>query len=100
MFICKYDLSLINGTNINELILNETSPKIINNLKLNHKFWMKNDKTYNILKYDKRYLSHELINSVGLLRSIIYSQDIIHVFSPPKSLNIELFANQYKANEC
>ena len=100
MFICKYDLSLIDGTNISDIILNDISPNVINKLKLNHKFWMKNDKKYNILKYDKRYLSHDLINSVGLIRSIIYSQDIINVFSPPKSLNIELFAHQYKENEC
>ena len=100
MFICKYDLSLINGININDIILNEISPNIINNLRLNHKFWMKNDKIYNILKYDKRYLLNELINSVGLFRSIIYSKDIINVFSPPKSLNIELFAHQYKEAEC
>ena len=59
------------------------------NLKLNH--WKhKNGSNYNILKYNKEWLSKELVKNVGLLRSLIYKNDgTIVCFAPPKSLPVE-----------
>ena len=91
-----YDLSSINNINLKECIKNND----FNKLKINTKQWMKNNKVYNIIKYDKDYLTDDNFNSIGLLRSLIYSNDKIHVFSPPKSLKNNIFTNEYDFSEC
>ena len=67
----NYDLSCINNNAIKECMKNNN----FNNLKLNYKQWMKNNKLYNIIKYDKNVLTNDTYNSIGLIRSIIYSNE-------------------------
>ena len=102
-----YDLSTINNHNtldifdrINQSGKSDKIDKGEDNLPLIHKHWMKNDKVYNILKYNRATLTYDMINTIGLWRSVIYSNKKINVFSPPKSLNINIFVNQYPACEC
>jgi len=95
----EYDLSLINKNKTHDLF-NEIKNNTMKNLPLIHKNWIKNDKIYNILKYDKQFLTHDMINDIGIWRSVVYSNDKINVFSPPKSLNINIFMNTYNESEC
>ena len=74
--------------------------KIIEQYKLIHKNWIKNDKIYNILKYDKAIITHDMINTLGIYRSVIYSNNTINVFSPPKAVNISIFMNNYNEEDC
>jgi len=78
-----YDLSLLKDEN-----------SIKNNNFIN-KFWGKNNKIYNIIKYDKNIITYDMIDHIKIFRSIISSNNSIHVFSPPKSLNINAFMYRY-----
>ena len=71
-----------------------------NNSLLNKKKWIMNNKTYEIYKYNKISLTSEAVNSLGLCRSIIFYNDKIISFSPPKSLNINIFIEQNKELDC
>ena len=55
-----YDLSSINNINLKECIKNND----FNKLKINTKQWMKNNKVYNIIKYEKDYLTDDTFNSI------------------------------------
>ena len=91
----EYDLSSINGykisdildtnTNINNTNSNSDNSDNIKDTILTNKQWMKNDKIYNIFKYNKKLLTYDMIESAGLWRSVICSNNKIDVFSPPKS---------------
>jgi len=93
------DLSQI-STNMAD-ILSDDNEKTIN---LNNGFickqWMRNHKVYNILKYDKQMLTYDMVEKNGLCRSIIYSNNKINVFSPPKSLHYDVFKKQFNELEC
>jgi hypothetical protein len=51
-----------------------------------------NDKNYKIVRYNKNYLSGDLVSTYGLLRSVIVNKDN-HVvsFAPPKSVSSHTF---------
>ena len=106
----EYDLSSINIYKtldiIDEIYNNDNisndniSSNNIKNTILTNKSWAKNNKLYNILKYEKKLLTHDMIESVGLWRSVIFSNKKINVFSPPKSENINIFMCKYREEEC
>jgi hypothetical protein len=96
MFITEYDLSITNNIKITELFNNNNFDK----LKLINKLWMKNNKVYNVIKYDKAYLTYDMVESIGKWRSVILSNNKIVVFSPPKSLNVDQFISKYNEQEC
>ena len=59
-------------------------------------FTMKNNQKYRVLRYDKNYLSNDVIASHGLFRSVIVNQEKKVVsFAPPKSYSIESFQLKY-----
>ena len=93
------DLSQISTKMVD--ILNSTDENTIN---LNNGFickkWMRNNKVYNILKYDKETLTHDMVEKIGLCRSIIYSNNRINVFSPPKALTYDRFCDRFNETEC
>lgn len=56
----------------------------------------KNNQTYKIIKYDKNFLSTDLIPTYGVLRSVILnSLNMIVSFAPPKSISSDLFMTNY-----
>ena len=87
----SYNLS--NIPKLSELLYNSDKATIAKSLNLKYNSWKhKNGVKYHILKYDKEWLSNELVQSHGLLRSIIYKDDgSIVCFAPPKSYNTEKF---------
>lgn len=51
---------------------------------------------YKLIKYDKDILSYDCTNSFGLCRSVIANEDnAIVCYSPPKSVEINLFMSKY-----
>lgn len=65
-------------------------------LKLMQKNWRSSKgKMYNILKYDKSWLSLDLYECSGLFRSVITGDKKILSYSPPKSLNVDRFMKKY-----
>ena len=83
--------SLKNIPQIDSLLTDESNRKgIAKSLNLKHNLWKhKNGCIYNILKYDKDWLSKELVKTTGLLRSLIYKNDgTVVCFAPPKSLPV------------
>jgi hypothetical protein len=88
------NLSDIKG--FNELIYddkNETS----NILKLNKlDCRTENNQQYKIISYDKQVLNYDLVDTYGLCRSIIVnSENNVVGFSPPKSLQADVFLKLY-----
>jgi len=59
--------------------------------------WLYNDKIYHILKYNKDNLKDK--TGLSLCRSIIFSNGKINAFSPPKSITLDSFRNEYNIKE-
>jgi hypothetical protein len=53
------------------------------------------DTKYDIVKYNKEFLSSDLISTYGLLRSVILASSQIVGFAPPKSISGEDFMTKY-----
>jgi hypothetical protein len=58
-----------------------------------------NNSTYKVVRYDKNFLSCDLIPSYGLCRSVIInSKNKVVGFAPPKSISSEQFIQKYNEN--
>jgi hypothetical protein len=74
-------------TNLNIFKLNKVESRTSNNT------------SYKILRYDKNFLSSDLIPSYGLCRSVIInSNNKVVGFAPPKSISSEQFIQKYSEN--
>lgn len=93
----KYDLTTIPG--IKDLIMNKDCEKS-NYIKLNKvECRTSNNNDYKIIRYDKNFLSCDLISTYGLCRSIIINdKNKIIGFAPPKSVPCENFLTKYSEN--
>lgn len=96
------EFNLNNICNISDLIGGESQKKtnIIDNLNLIEKKWHLNGTDYYTIKYNKEKLKPDKYHSVGMLRSLIYKNNKILGFSPPKSINYQDFELKYNINEC
>jgi len=63
-----------------------------------NKYSTKANEQYTIIRYNKEYLSNDLVSTYGLLRSVIVSGSKIISFAPPKSMSGESFINNYPVN--
>ncbi len=92
-----YKLSNIPG--FNQVIKGDNTDSNI--LKL-HKVECRtsNNALYSIVRYDKNFLSNDLVPTYGLCRSVIVnSKNNVVGFSPPKSLKCEDFIGCYSPND-
>lgn len=89
----SYILSDITG--FNDII--KSNDNNLNVLKLNKvECRTSNNSTYKIVRYDKNFLSFDLVSSYGLCRSVIINSiNNVVAFSPPKSISAELFIQKY-----
>lgn len=56
----------------------------------------KSNQQYTIVRYDKEILSHDLVPSYGLFRSVVINNDNTVVsFAPPKSVSYEVFVEKH-----
>jgi hypothetical protein len=92
----SYNLSEIPGFND---LLNSDIISNSNILKLNKITSRTNNSTYKVIRYDKFFLSTDIISSYGLCRSVVInSQNKVVGFAPPKSISAELFIKKYPEN--
>lgn len=84
------NLSLITG--FNEVINNNNDNDPLNILKLNKVECKTNNQKYKIIRYDKQFLSIDLVSTYGLCRSVILnSENTVVSFAPPKSMPADEF---------
>jgi hypothetical protein len=71
-----------------------------NLLKLNKvKCRSSNNQDYTVIRYDKNFLTSDLYDSYGLIRSVILNKDDnVISFSPPKSISADKFIKLYSDN--
>ena len=59
-------------------------------------FITKNNQKYKVLRYDKNYLTFDVVPTQGLFRSVIVNQEKkVVCFAPPKSYSIDTFTTMY-----
>jgi hypothetical protein len=94
MTTARYNFSTIPG--FNDIIRNENGP-VSNLLKLNKVECRTNNNTsYKIVRYDKNFLSVDLISTYGLCRSVIINNNKKVVgIAPPKSIPCDEFIKKY-----
>jgi hypothetical protein len=92
----RYILSDITG--FNEIVNCDVNNLEI--LKLNKiESRTSNNSTYKVVRYDKNFLSIDLIPTYGLCRSVIInSKNKVVGFAPPKSISSEQFIQKYNEN--
>uniref|UniRef100_A0A6C0F8X2 T4 RNA ligase 1-like N-terminal domain-containing protein n=1 Tax=viral metagenome TaxID=1070528 RepID=A0A6C0F8X2_9ZZZZ len=67
----------------------------------NNKYYIiKKRNDFTIIKYNKKNLTIDNENSVGLFRSVIMNDDNIVAFAPQKSVNYNNFIAQHEFNDC
>jgi len=95
------DLSKVCDTNIINII-NTLDNNELTKLGLTKKEWKTSEKPfpYIFLKYNKESISLENISSLGLFRSVLFYGNELKCYSPPKSLNINVFVNNFPVGEC
>lgn len=93
----RYILSDILGFND---IINSANTDVSNVLKLNKIDCKTNNNTsYKIIRYDKNFLTYDLVSSYGLCRSVIVnSKNKVVGFAPPKSILCDDFIRKYSEN--
>ena len=75
-------------------LINNTAPTN-SNINTVH-YTTKSNQIYKIIRYDKKYLSNDLVQTVGLLRSVVLNANNYAIsFAPPKSIPINTFMNLY-----
>lgn len=92
-----YVLSDVPGFND---MINDTISAASNILKLNKvECRTANNAVYRVIRYDKNFLSHDLIKVYGMCRSVIVNvNNKIVGFAPPKSIPSDTFITSYAEN--
>jgi hypothetical protein len=90
----SYNLSDING--FTALVNGEQNDSVWYTV---HKYSTKANETYSVVRYNKETLSADLVNTYGLLRSVILSGSNIVSFAPQKSVPAELFMTRYPLSD-
>lgn len=99
----RYDLNKIHNnvmTNIYKNIIGPEEEKIINTMNISIKKFTYNNEKYRLFRYDKAFLTKDMFTKTGLLRSVIFKNDKIIVFSPPKAEDPDIFIQNNKPEDC
>lgn len=82
-------------------IIKNDDTSISNILKVNKlETRVTNNSSYTVIRYDKNFLSFDLIKTYGLCRSVIVnSNNKVVGFAPPKSIPCDTFINNYLETE-
>lgn len=92
----QYDLANISG--FMECVKGDTDAHTI--LKVHKMKCESSNQDYKIIKYDKSFLTADLIPTYGLCRSVIVNgAGNVVSFSPPKSVAADTFMNMYPSKE-
>ena len=74
--------------------------KKVSDFSNNKDYIIKKRNDFTIIKYNKKNLTIDNENSVGLFRSVIMNDDNIVAFAPQKSVNYNNFIAQHEFNDC
>lgn len=96
MSTCRYDLNKVEGHNLADLFSDEQSKvdALLNTLNLKQKHWAVGGKNYNVVRYDKQFLSQDRAETVGLFRSVVHLDGKIISFAPPKTISYDSFVSR------
>jgi hypothetical protein len=97
-----YNLSLHNNYNLKNLYtfnnvsdnVSEDKIKICKDYNIKQRVFTYNNTDYGLINYNKSKLDVDNVYTSGLFRSVIHNEDKILSFSPPKSIEFELFKQQ------
>ena len=67
---------------------------------MNDKVHVINNIPYNLLKYDKTYLTTDTYSSLGKIRSLIHRNGNVLAYSPPKAMTFDAFKSNFNISEC
>ena len=98
MTMFKYNYKTIADVDVSELYDGDATLK--NALNLTIKNTSYNGSSYGIIKYDKKKLTDEKIETSGLFRSIVYKNKKIIAIAPPKSASYNTFMTQHDLYDC
>ena len=96
MGTCRYDLNTVEGHDMAGLFSEEQTnvDALLNTLNLKQKRWVVGGKNYNVIRYDKSFLSKDRVESVGMFRSVIQHDGKVVSFAPPKTLSYDTFLSR------
>ena len=102
------DMSSLIPTNESKEIYNEiekktsdeTRTKLLSNYNIIDKVQVIDNKPYNLLKYDKKYLTHDSYRTIGKFRSLVYRNGKILSYSPPKAMKFDDFKEAFSETDC
>ena len=91
---CRYDLNTVEGHDM--ACLNSDNQDnidaLLNTLNLKKKRWIVNGMDYDVVRYDKSFLSKDRLETAGMMRSVVYSGGKVVSFAPPKTISYETFS--------
>jgi len=92
----EFNLDSCNGNDLKGLYKNKPDKELLEKLDLK----LKKQKGYSILNYNKENIDRGNIEITGLFRSVIFKNNKILSFSPPKSFDIFDYMKECNINNC
>ena len=96
----RYELATIEGHDMAPVYNGTDAASAVDALKLTRRQWRHRDGNYDIIKYDKGFLSFDRVPTAGLLRSVICKNGKILCFAPPKAMEPQRFEESYTPDAC
>ena len=99
------NIATVNNLDMRSVYNNTTTQKtpevknVLDNLHLKLQKFTYDNSEYNILKYNKKMINDDNIETSGLFRSLILYKNNILSFSPPKSIRESVFIKKYTESE-
>ena len=93
---CRYDLNKVEGHDMTCLFSDDQAnvDALLNTLNLKQKRWVVGGKNYNVIRYDKQFLSKDRHETVGMFRSVVHCDGKVVSFAPPKTIDYETFMSR------
>lgn len=67
---------------------------LLNTLNLKQKRWLVGGKNYNVIRYDKQFLTKDRMETVGMFRSVVTTNGKVVSFAPPKTIPYDTFMSR------
>ena len=93
---CRYDLNTVEGHDMTCLFSEEQAnvDALLNTLNLKQKCWVVGGKNYNVVRYDKQFLSKDRVETVCMFRSVVHHNGKVVSFAPPKTIDFDTFMSR------
>jgi hypothetical protein len=93
---CRYDLNTLEGHDMTSLYSDNQAniDALLNTLNLKQKRWVVGGKNYNVIRYDKQFLTKDRMETVGMFRSVVHTNGKVVSFAPPKTIPYDTFMSR------